>query len=139
MNVYLEINGVLLSSETRVANYADEFLQAILEKYPNSTYWLTLHNWNGENRTKEVLTPHLTPETVKLLDKIKPTKWNDVKTEAINFDEDFLWFDSHLWPDELKALEEHEAAEQFILVKLGEDPDMLKKLTEVIKSNGRHL
>jgi len=135
MNVYLDIDGVLLANETHAANYADEFLQTILKKYPNSTYWLTTHNWNGENRAKEVLTPYLKPETVELLDKIKPTRWNELKTDAINFDDGFLWFDDDLWPDELKVLEEHEAAEQFILVKLDEDPDMLKKLAEVVKAN----
>jgi hypothetical protein len=139
MNIYLDINGVLLSSGTHAANYADEFLQTILEKYPDSTYWLTTYNWNGQNHTKEALAPYLKPETVLLLDHIKPTKWNNLKTDAINFDEDFLWFDDELSPDELKALEEHEAAEQFILVKLNGDPDMLKKLTEVIKANAQHL
>lgn len=139
MNVYLDIDGVLLANEAHAANYADEFLQTILERYPDSTYWLTTHNWNGENRAKEVLALYLRPETVKLLDKIKPAEWGEHKTDAINFDEDFLWFDDDLWPDELKVLEEHEAAEQFILVKLGEDPDMLKKLAEVIKASGQHL
>lgn len=137
MNVYLDIDGVLLANENHAANYADEFLQAILEKYPDSTYWLTTHNWNGENRAKEVLAPYLKSETVQLLDKIKPTKWHELKTDAINFDDDFLWFDDDLWPEELKALEEHEAAEQFVLVKLDEDPDMLKKLTDVIKANAQ--
>jgi len=139
MNVYLDIDGVLLVNETHAANYADEFLQTILTRYPNSTYWLTTHNWSGENRAKEVLAPYLKSETVKLLDKIQPTAWDELKTDAINFDEDFLWFDDDLWPDELKALEAHEAAEQFILVKLDEDPDMLKKLAEAVKTNGQLL
>ena len=139
MNIYLDINGVLLISGTHAANYADEFLQTILEKYPDSTYWLTTYNWNGQNHTTEVLAPYLKPETMQLLDHIKPTKWNNLKTDAVNFDEDFLWFDDELSPNELKVLEEHEAAEQFILVKLNEDPDMLKKLTEVIKANAQHL
>ena len=137
MNVYLDIDGLLLANETHAANYADEFLQAILEKYPDSTYWLTTHSWNGENRAKEALAPHLKLETVQLLDNIKLAKWHDLKTDAINFDEDFLWFDNDLWQDELKVLEEYEVAEQFILVKLDEDPDMLKKLTDVIKASGQ--
>lgn len=135
MNVYLDIDGVLLANETHAANYADEFLQIVLEKYPDSTYWLTTHNWNDENRAEQVLAPHLHPDTVKLLDKIKPTVWRELKTDAINFDEDFLWFNDDLWPDELNVLEEHEAAEQFILVKLDQDPDMLKKLAEVVGAN----
>lgn len=135
MNIYLDIDGVLLANENHAANHVDEFLQAILNKYPNSTYWLTTHNWKGENRAKEVLTPFLKPETVKLLDSIKPSEWGELKTDAIDFDQDFLWFDDDLWPDELDVLEKHEAAEQFILVKLDEDPDMLQKLAEVVKTS----
>lgn len=132
MNIYLDIDGVLLINEKNASPYADEFLQTILKKYPENTYWLTTHNWKGENRAKDVLAPYLKPETIKLLDMIKPSKWNELKTDAINFDDDFLWFDDDLWPDELNVLEEHEATEQFIMVKLHEDPNMLEKLTKVI-------
>ena len=135
MNIYLDIDGVLLANETHAANYADEFLQVVLEKYPDTTYWLTTHNWRGENRAKEVLAPYLKPETVKLLDRIKPSEWGELKTDAINFDEDFLWFDDDLWPDELKVLEQNEAVEHFMMVDLDKDPDLLKKLTDVIKAN----
>ena len=48
MNVYLDIDGVLLANEKSAANYADEFLQAVLAAYPDSTYWLTTRN-----RTKD--------------------------------------------------------------------------------------
>ena len=41
MNIYLDIDGVLLANENNAAPYADEFLQHILTKYPDSTYWLT--------------------------------------------------------------------------------------------------
>lgn len=135
MNIYLDIDGVLLVNETHAANYADDFIQAVLEKYPDSTYWLTTHNWRGENRAKDVLAPCLKPETVELLDKIKPSEWGELKTDAIDFDQDFLWFDDDLWPAELKVLEKNEALHQFIMVDLSKDPDMLQKLTNVIKSN----
>lgn len=132
MNIYLDIDGVLLANESNAANYADEFLKAVISKYPESTYWLTTHNWKGENRAKEVLTPHLNPETVELLDKVKPSEWNDLKTDAINFEQDFLWFDDDLWPNELNVLEKHEALQNFMMVDLNKDPNMLKKLAEVI-------
>lgn len=139
MNVYLDIDGVLLINETSLANYADEFLQTILEKYPDSTYWLMTQNLDDQKRAKVALVSLLKPKTITLLDKVKETKWEELKTEAINFDEDFIWFDDDLWPDEFKVLENKEAAEQFILVKLNEDPDTLKKLSEVVKANGQHL
>src|SRR6266496_4396832 len=116
MNVYLDIDGVLLANEAHAANYADEFLQAILEKYPDSTYWLTTHNWRGENRAKEILAPHLKPETVKLLDKIKPTKWEELKTDANNFAEALHWFDDDLRHDEQQEHQDQALREQFIVV-----------------------
>ena len=135
MNIYIDIDGVLLANESNAANYADEFLKAIIEKYPESTYWLTTHNCRGENRAKEVLAPHLKPETVDLLDRVKPSEWKDLKTDAIDFDKDFLWFDDDLWPNELNVLERHEALQNFMMVDLQKDPDMLKKLAEVIEKS----
>ena len=135
MNIYLDIDGVLLANENHAANYADDFLQAVLTKYPDTTYWLTTHHWRGEDRAKEILAPHLKPETVALLDRIKPTRWGELKTDAINFEQDFLWFDDDLWPEELKTLEKHEALEHFIMVNLKKDPDILQKLIKVIKNS----
>lgn len=132
MNIYLDIDGVLLINDKHASPHADEFLQHVLTKYPDSTYWLTTHNWQGENRAKDVLAPHLKPETVTLLDKVKPSEWKDLKTDAINFEEDFLWFDDDLWPDELKVLEDNNATGRFVMVDLQKDPELLKKLIEVL-------
>lgn len=133
MNVYLDIDGVLLANNARLASHADEFLQAIINKYPDSTYWLTMPNDQG--MSTNVLAPHLRPETVAMLDKIKPLEWKTLKTEAIDFNKDFLWFGDDIWPEELNALEKHDAAQQFIMVKLDKDPDILEKLTQVIEDN----
>lgn len=135
MNIYLDIDGVLLANDKEAARHADKFLQAILKKYPDSTYWLTTHNWKGENRAYEVLAPHLQPETVALLDKIKPSEWDELKTDAINFEQDFLWFDDDLWPNELNVLEKHEATHNFIMVDLHKDPDLLDKLAQVVSES----
>ena len=132
MNVYLDIDGVSLANESNAANYADEFLQAVLAAYPESTYWLTTHNWRGENRTKEVLAPHLKPETVPLLDKIKPSVWNEMKTDGINFSEKFIWLDDDLWEDELKVLEQHNVTDNFILIDLKKNPEQLKDVADII-------
>jgi len=132
MNIYLDINGVLLANESCAANFADEFLQAVLETYPETTYWLTTHTRRGENKATQVLAPYLKPETVGLLDRVKSTEWCELKTDAINFEEDFIWFDDDLWPQELKVLEKHEALEPFIMVDLDKDPDILQKLAQVV-------
>ncbi len=132
MNIYLDIDGVLLINEKHATPYADELLQAILHEFPDSTYWLTTHNWKGENRAKEVLAPHLKPETVVLLDKVKPTEWGDMKTDAIDFSQKFLWLDDDLWPEEVEVLEKHNATDNFIMIDLAKDPDQLKKIIDLI-------
>lgn len=132
MNIYLDIDGVLLINEANAALYADDFLQHILRKYPDSTYWLTTHNWQSENHAKAVLTPHLKPQTVALLDYIKPSEWTELKTDAIDFNQDFLWFDDDLWPEELRTLETNNATGNFVMVDLAKDPEILKSLIKVI-------
>ena len=132
MNIYLDIDGVLLINERYAAPHADELLQTILKEFPDSTYWLTTHNWKGENRAKAVLAPHLKPETVALLDRIKPTEWDEKKTDAIDFSQRFLWLDDDLWPEELVELEKHDATDNFIMIDLAKDPEQLKKIADLI-------
>lgn len=132
MNVYLDIDGVLLINDKHAAPYADELIQAVFKEYPDTTYWLTTHNWQGENRAKDVLAPHLKPETVALLDRIKPSEWNQLKTDAIDFSQKFLWLDDDLWDQELRVLEAHRATDNFILIDLSKDPNQLKKIADII-------
>jgi len=129
MNVYLDIDGVLLANEVHAAAGADEFLRTVIQKYPESTYWLTTHCWRGENRCIEILSPVLQAETVALLPKIKPTEWGDLKTDAINFGQQFLWFDDDLLPDEAKALEQRHVSDSYVPVDLQTQPGQLLELT----------
>lgn len=135
MNIYLDIDGVLLINETNAAPYADEFLGAILKYFPDTTYWLTTHCWQGENRTHEVLAPHLKPDTVKLLKQIKPTEWGDAKTDAIDFSQPFLWFDDDLYPEEQKILERHNVLNRWIGIDLQKNPDQLKELVDSVNKH----
>ncbi len=125
MYIYLDIDGVLLANENSAAPYADDFLQYILGQYPASTYWLTTHCWHGENRAVEVISPYLKPETVALLENIKPTKWGEMKTDAIDFTQPFIWFDDDLWPEEEKALKDHNAMNNFVMIDLRNNPNQL--------------
>ena len=132
MNIYLDVDGVLLVNESNAAEHADILLQTVLNKYPESTYWLTTHCWNGENRAVKVLAPHLKPETISLLGKVKPTTWKEMKTEGIDFSEPFLWLDDDLWPEEEAALKENQALDNFIMVDLYKNPNQLKDILSLI-------
>lgn len=131
MNIYLDIDGVLLANTGRPADYANEFLQAVLTSYPDSTYWLTTHVWNGEHVVGESLAPYLNAETQALIKKIKPTEWGDAKTDGIDFSLPFLWFDDDLFDDERGVLAQNDALNRHVLVNLYDNPSQLCELIEL--------
>ena len=92
---------------------------------PGGTGW-----WIALYRLVERSVPR--PETLPLLDKIKPSAWNEMKTDGINFSEKFIWLDDDLWQDELKVLERHNAIDNFILIDLQKDPDQLKTIADLL-------
>jgi len=55
--------------------------------------------------------------------KIKPTRWKVLKTEAIDMNEDFLWFDDAPTREDLDKLKKHNRISQsFPCCKLPEYP-----------------
>lgn len=103
MNIYLDIDGVLLANELNLAIGAEEFIEYVVTRYP--TYWLTTHCMDGDPSFAVQNVGRLCkPKTVELLKKIKPTAWKEAKTEAIDFSQPFLWFDDDLYDDEREEL-----------------------------------
>ena len=127
MNVYLDIDGVLLANELNAANHVHEFLSLIKSRYPDSTYWLTTHVKGDPKTAIERLSKVFKPETMKLIQDIQPTNWQIAKTEAIDFSQPFLWFDDDLFEDERKALIENKALDNWIEVDLSKDENQLEK------------
>ncbi|MDQ5886401.1 MAG: hypothetical protein QG628_798 [Patescibacteria group bacterium] len=127
MNIYLDIDGVLLANDWNAANHANEFLRFVLDKYPDTTYWLTTHCQGDPNTPIQHVGHLFEPDVVELMKKIKPTSWDLAKTRAINFNEPFLWFDDDLFHEEKVDLSKHKAADNWIEVDLRKDPDQLQK------------
>lgn len=134
MNIYLDIDGVLLANESYATPHAEEFLRALLTKYPDTVYWLTTHCWRGVNRTREALAPAFNNEVLELIKQVKPTDWGDAKTDAIDFSKPFLWFDDDLYDIENKALVEHNVLNSRVEVDIVNNPSQLKELAEWINS-----
>ncbi len=38
MNIYLDIDGVLVANDYNAANYSAEFIEYVLTKFPDTTY-----------------------------------------------------------------------------------------------------
>jgi hypothetical protein len=125
MNIYLDIDGVLLADESRRARHAQEFLKLVLETCPDSTYWLTTH-CKGDAAIPVRRIGHLfDAEMAPLMTMIKPTTWDLAKTEAIDFSTPFLWFDDICFDFEKKTLLQHGAIDNWIKVDLRKHPDQL--------------
>lgn len=127
MNIYLDIDGVLLANDLNPANHANAFLRLVLQEFPDSTYWLTTH-CDGDASVPIAHIGYLFESDVQeLMKSIKPTSWQTAKTRAINFDQPFLWFDDDLFYEERQALEEHNMLDSWIQVDLRKDPNQLAK------------
>jgi len=131
-NIYLDIDGVLLANDKYPANHVHEFLEYVLTKYPDTTYWLTTHCQGDANRPIMDVGYLFKDETVELMRRIKPTTWLDSpsKTDAIDFTKPFLWFDDDLFLSEKKALIDHDVLDNWIEVDLKKDPDQLGKFLQ---------
>ena len=126
-NIYLDIDGVLLTNESNRAPYASEFLSYVLEHYPDTTYWLTTH-CQGDATTPIEHVGHLfDAERIELMKKIKPTTWDVAKTDAIDFSRPFLWFDDDCFDFERKILLQHGVLDNWIKVDLRKDINQLQK------------
>lgn len=127
MNVYLDIDGVLLVNELHHANFAPEFLEYVLTMYPETTYWLTTHCQGDANTPIWHIGHMFDTKSLGHMSKIKPTKWDISKTQAIDFTQPFLWFDDDLFDAERTALIEHNALDNWIQVDLAKNPNMLQQ------------
>lgn len=132
MNIYLDIDGVLLTKDHLPANCSKEFIKYVITNYPNTTYWLTTHCQGDVSRPIRDIGHLFDDETVELMKQIKPTTWlhSPSKTAAIDFSKPFLWFDDNIFLSERKELIEHNALDNWIEVDLRKDPDMLQKLIQ---------
>ena len=104
MNIYLDIDGVILTKEGKPAKNLDLLLEYITNNH--DVYWLTTHCKGDAKYTVNYISRYFKPKTIKYLNKIKPTTFNTLKTEAINFDSDFLWLDDYLFDSEIQILKE---------------------------------
>ena len=134
MNIYLDIDGVIKGVASPIEDL-EEWLNYILEHYPNSTYWLTTHCKGGENNAKFALTGVISePLLTRLCETVQPTDWRELKTDAIDFSKDFIWFDDDVFESESVILEQHEAEDrQFMMDPF--EPTMAKRALAFLKEH----
>ena len=130
MNLYLDVDGVLLTKAGEPANSVSEFLEYITSRH--DCFWLTTHCKGDVAPVIEWLERKLPAETMQHVKKIKPTNWGTLKTDAIDFTQDFRWFDDYIMESEKSVLKQRGCENKFVLMDLGSDPNQLFEITRVI-------
>ena len=103
MKLYLDIDGVLLDYDNDGrAEHSIELIDYITEEF--DCYWLTTHCKGDAGTAVDYLSRYFPEDTVRKLRKVKPTNWEDLKTEGIDFESDFIWLDDYPFQAELSVL-----------------------------------
>ncbi len=130
LKIYLDIDGVLIDTkEYKPMPYLKEFLTTVFNISNGEVYWLSTHTHDGENTTPlNYFKPIVDRDVYLMLEKIKPSKWNSLKTEGIDLESDFLWFDDVIFQAEYKILEN--IGKEHCLIKVENN---LNEITEYLK------
>ncbi len=125
-NIYMDIDGVVLTRGGTPAQHLDKFLKYILNKY--SVFWLSSRCQGDSKYTVKYLSQFLLPDTVFLIEQIKPTSFQLDKTEAIDFNKGFFWLDDELFDSEKNTLRKHNVYDSWIELDLIKNPNQLLDL-----------
>jgi hypothetical protein len=123
MNIYLDVNGVLLQQDLTPAIGVTDFLKRVLKN--NDVYWLTSHCKGDSAPVLAYLERMLPKEAYELTKQIKPTNWDVLKTDGVDFSKDFLWFDDNLFESERRVLRVHNSEHKHVLVDLKTSPQQI--------------
>lgn len=132
MKIYLDIDGTMIH-EDLTENYGkpaaglEEFIIALR---PYDTYWLTTHCMTGDPVNARRITKAVLPESLHAdIDRIKGTVWSNAKTEALDWDSDFIWFDNDIFDEEWEDLEQCREGQSVVQVDLRANPSQLIEKT----------
>ncbi len=137
MKLYLDIDGVLLTYKNiQAAEGVADFVSYITAHF--DCYWLTTHCKGDASTAIDYLSEYLPQETMEKLKNVKPTTWDTLKTEGIDFDSDFIWVDDYVMNAEKSVLKERGKEESLIMVDLGKE-DALLEIVSIIAERTLHL
>ena len=123
MDLYLDIDGVLLDYKTDTyAKGAIELIEYVTCEF--DCYWLTTHCKGDSAPAIEYLTGYFPPEIIEKLKKVKPTYWEGLKTEGINFDKNFIWLDDYPFQSELSVLKNFGMSDSIYQVNLANENEL---------------
>lgn len=130
MNIYLDIDGVLLTKNLSIPDHGQEFINFVVDNF--DCYWLTTHCRGGQNKASQYLSQFYPPEIIRKIEKIKPEFWSELKTEVLDFDNEFIWLEDNPFDAEKKILKDAKKMESLIVIDL-ERKGELRHVEKMIK------
>lgn len=127
--LYIDIDGVLLDRGQKPPDGAHEFIEFVIKHF--DCHWLTTHCRSSVNNAIHYLAPFYDAKTIALLKTVKPTNWDTLKTEAIDFSSTFKWLEDYPFEAEKKVLEENNCLNSLIRVNL-KTPNELARIKEIL-------
>ena len=115
--LYLDVDGVLLTlKNTRIADFSIPFIHFITKRF--DCYWLTTHCKGNIGSVIAYLSEYFDAAIIEQLAVIKPTNWQTLKTEAIDFSTNFYWIDDYPLQAEFEVLKKHDVTNKLVIVDL---------------------
>lgn len=130
MKIYLDVDGVILDKHLNPSQCLHEFVEYVTEHY--DCYWATTHVTDGSTEHLfRVLTRQNVPEeTLELLKKVKGARWDMLKTEVIDFESEFLWFEDMPTTGEVEMLKKHGVENSLVWIDRAKGDGLCKWLSE---------
>jgi hypothetical protein len=130
MRIYLDIDGTILTGNGLAHGAKDFILSAVAN---HDVRWLTTHSRGDPAPALRYLRQFVDDETFAALERIQPTSWDVLKTEALDPDDpDWIWLDDAPLATEIAWLEEHDRLASWIRIDLAEDPEALVGFFDVL-------
>jgi hypothetical protein len=121
MNIYIDVDGVLILPDGTLAPYAEAFLTCLIAIPNCHLFWLSAYDRPNTMNKATVLYPLLSKDLVIKLHNIQQAIWRHHKTDAINMRQRFLWYDDELFEEERSVLRHHGVLSSFRRITLQKD------------------
>jgi ADP-ribosylglycohydrolase len=133
-DIYLDVDGVLLTKEGKQMSHIREFLEAVFSLVGGNVYWLTTHCKDGNtDRVLQHIKGRVDDDVFNVLKNVKGTSWQTFKTDGIDMFRRFLWFDDSINETDYRRLERMNR--EHLLLKV---EDNLDEMVEYIKELGEN-
>jgi len=119
-DLYIDVDGVMLFLDKTENDWLLLWIQASRERF-NRLFWLSC--WTCMGNTETLYKKH---PGFKILEPITALKWNNHKTEAIDWTRPFIWIEDGITSEEKEIFKKKAVAGQHVWETLsGEDCEVL--------------